>query len=207
MSNTYRTFKDYEVYSYKLEVKRSVFIGYAKRVDSVVAANEFVQQVRAKHSDVSHACWGYAIGANQEIQRSTDDGEPGGTAGVPILQSILKNSGNGPLSDVISVVVRYFGGVLLGAGGLVRAYSEASAKTIAGALQTSRKLENIYKVTAPLASAGKVENQFRASGHVPIATDYSATAIELTVPLPDLSLVGQLQLSAELIDTQWVDEV
>ncbi|MFT4245589.1 MAG: YigZ family protein [Micrococcaceae bacterium] len=207
MSNTYRTFKDYEVYSYKLEVKRSVFIGYAKRIDSVAAANEFVQQIRAKHPDVRHACWGYAIGSNREIQRFTDDGEPGGTAGVPILQTILKNSGEGPLSDVISVVIRYFGGVLLGAGGLVRAYSEASAKTITEASQTSRILENIYKVTVPLASTGKVENQFRANGHVPITTDYSATALELTIPLPDLSLVEKLQLSAELVDTQWVDAV
>ena len=101
--------------------KRSRFIGYVKPVKTQEEAVSFVNSVRSRHWDASHNVYAYVLRDNN-IQRYSDDGEPSGTAGVPVLDVILKNG----LTDVCVVVTRYFGGILLGAGGLVRAYSHGS---------------------------------------------------------------------------------
>lgn len=101
--------------------KKSRFIGYVKPVKTQEEAAAFINSVKAKHRDASHNVSAYVLRENN-IQRSTDDGEPGGTAGVPVLEVLLKEN----LVDVCVVVTRYFGGVLLGAGGLIRAYSRGS---------------------------------------------------------------------------------
>ena len=101
--------------------KKSKFIGYAKPVKTVEEATEFISQIRSKHWDATHNVYAYVLRENN-IQRYSDDGEPSGTAGVPVLDVMLKES----LVDVCVVATRYFGGTLLGAGGLVRAYSHTS---------------------------------------------------------------------------------
>ena len=104
-------------------INKSRFIGYASPAESEEAALEFIKQIRLKHKDASHNCYAYVIGANKGIMRYSDDGEPGGTAGLPMME-VLKQR------DVVNcavVVTRYFGGVLLGAGGLVRAYTQGTA--------------------------------------------------------------------------------
>lgn len=101
--------------------KKSRFIGYVKPVKSPQEAADFVNSIKTKHWDASHNVYAYVLKENN-IQRCSDDGEPSGTAGVPVLDVILKNE----LVDVCVVVTRYFGGTLLGAGGLVRAYSHGS---------------------------------------------------------------------------------
>lgn len=101
--------------------KKSRFIGYAKPVKSVGEAVEFINSIKSRHWDAAHNVSAYVLKENN-IQRSSDDGEPSGTAGVPVLDVILKEH----LVDVCVVVTRYFGGTLLGAGGLIRAYSHAS---------------------------------------------------------------------------------
>jgi len=101
--------------------KKSRFIGYAKPVKSVEEAVEFINSIKSKHWDATHNVSAYVLKDNN-IQRSSDDGEPSGTAGVPVLDVILKEH----LVNVCVVVTRYFGGTLLGAGGLIRAYSHAS---------------------------------------------------------------------------------
>lgn len=101
--------------------KKSRFIGYVKPVKSPQEAADFVNSIKTKHWDASHNVYAYVLKENN-IQRCSDDGEPSGTAGVPVLDVILKNE----LVDVCVVVTRYFGGTLLGAGGLVRAYSRGS---------------------------------------------------------------------------------
>ena len=116
---------------FELEEKRSVFIGYAKNVATELEAKEFISKIKAKHHDARHNCSAYLLRGGQ--MKYSDDGEPQGTAGIPMLE-VLKKSG---LVDVVIVVTRYFGGILLGAGGLVRAYSAAAA----GALSSAQKAE------------------------------------------------------------------
>ncbi|MGY0372506.1 YigZ family protein [Clostridium sp. JNZ J1-5] len=113
----------------QFEEKKSVFIGYAKRVNSEEEAKEFVDTIKNKHKDATHNVYAYIVGENMGIQRYSDDGEPQGTAGIPVLEVIKKNK----VTDVAVVVTRYFGGTLLGAGGLVRAYSKGAAIAIENA--------------------------------------------------------------------------
>lgn len=104
-------------------VENSEFLAYARRADTPEAALEFLAELRAKYPDATHHCWAYRIG---EAYRFNDDGEPGGTAGAPILRAI---EGQG-VQHVMVVVVRYYGGVKLGTGGLVRAYGGAAAEVL-----------------------------------------------------------------------------
>lgn len=101
--------------------KKSRFIGYVKPVKTVEEATEFINKIKSKHWDATHNVSAYVLRENN-IQRSSDDGEPSGTAGVPVLDVLLKEK----LVDVCVVVTRYFGGVLLGSGGLIRAYSHGA---------------------------------------------------------------------------------
>lgn len=107
--------------SAEFEEKRSVFIGYAKPVKTEAEAMEFVKRIRGKHGDARHNVFAYTLGGGVTA-RYSDDGEPQGTAGIPVLD-VLRKSG---VDDACIVVTRYFGGILLGAGGLVRAYSAAA---------------------------------------------------------------------------------
>lgn len=108
--------------------KKSKFIGYAKPVKTQEDAFEFISKIKSKHWDATHNVYAYVLRENN-IQRYSDDGEPSGTAGVPVLDVMLKES----LVDVCVVATRYFGGTLLGAGGLVRAYSHTSKIAIEAA--------------------------------------------------------------------------
>lgn len=107
----------------RFEEKKSEFIGYAKRVESEEEAKEFVNEIKSMHKQARHNCWTYVIGQNYGIQRYSDDGEPQGTAGIPILE-VMKKQG---ITDCAIVVTRYFGGILLGAGGLTRAYIKGAS--------------------------------------------------------------------------------
>lgn len=111
------------------EEKKSEFIGYAKRVESEEEAKEFVNEIKSKHKQARHNCFAYVIGKNMGIQRYSDDGEPQGTAGIPILE-VMKKSG---ITDCAVVVTRYFGGILLGAGGLTRAYTKGASLAVKAA--------------------------------------------------------------------------
>ncbi len=104
-------------------VNKSRFIGYASPVKTEAEALAFLDSIRKKHRDATHNCYAYTLGANMWIMRYSDDGEPGGTAGLPMMEVIKKRE----VCDCCAVVTRYFGGVLLGAGGLVRAYSHGCA--------------------------------------------------------------------------------
>ncbi|MGL5821885.1 MAG: YigZ family protein [Sarcina sp.] len=108
------------------EEKKSEFIGYVKRVTTEEEAKEFVAEIKSMHKQARHNCYAYIVGKNMRIQRYSDDGEPQGTAGIPILEVIKKQG----LTDCAVVVTRYFGGILLGAGGLTRAYTKGAAISI-----------------------------------------------------------------------------
>ena len=107
-------------------INKSRFIGYGCPCETEDAALAFLAEIRARHRDATHNCYAYIVGANMGVMRYSDDGEPGGTAGMPIIE-VMKARG---VTNACVVVTRYFGGVLLGAGGLVRAYSQGAAAAI-----------------------------------------------------------------------------
>ena len=119
MPKEYRTVKEFNSDEYI--VKRSRFIGYAKPVTTVEEANAFIAEIKSKHWDATHNVYAYIL-RDGGVKRYSDDGEPQGTAGVPVLDVLEKEN----LQDVCVVVTRYFGGILLGGGGLVRAYSHSA---------------------------------------------------------------------------------
>ena len=110
----------------EIEEKRSRFIANIFYIESAKEAEEIIKQCKKKYYDARHNCYAYIVNEEQMIKKSSDDGEPSGTAGSPILNVIEKNN----LSNVLIVVTRYFGGILLGTGGLVRAYTEAATKVV-----------------------------------------------------------------------------
>ena len=110
-------------------IHKSRFIGYASPAQTEEEALAFLQSIRTKHKDATHNCYAYVIGRNAGVMRYSDDGEPGGTAGLPMME-VLKAQG---VVNCCVVVTRYFGGVLLGAGGLVRAYTQGCAVALKAA--------------------------------------------------------------------------
>lgn len=133
--------------------KKSRFIGYVCHVETEEEALSFVNEIKKKHYDARHNCYAYAIGEEQPLLRFSDDGEPGGTAGKPILEVI---TGNG-LCNVCIVVTRYFGGVLLGTGGLVRAYTDAAKACIAATKIVRKRLMVPMTLTTNYTDLGKIQ--------------------------------------------------
>ena len=146
-ANRYLVPRGDEPYESLLEIKRSEFIGHIKRVSTVEEARAYIESVRKTYHDARHVCSAFVIGADRDVQRSSDDGEPAGTAGVPMMQALLarqtREDGTTDLSDVVAVVVRYFGGIKLGAGGLIRAYSNVTTEAVhrAGVVQRIKQLQ------------------------------------------------------------------
>ena len=128
--NAYRTIEETDDSIETLyEIQKSKFITHLRHVDSEEEARAFIQAMKKKYFDARHNCSAYVLGENADKQKSNDDGEPGGTGGNPILEVIKKNG----LTNVVVVVTRYFGGIKLGAGGLIRAYSHAAVLGIEAA--------------------------------------------------------------------------
>ena len=121
---SYLTIKDNV--SVEFDEKKSTFIGHIKRVYNENEAKEFVNEIKNQNKQAAHNVYAYIVGENLGIQRYSDDGEPQGTAGIPVLEVIKKNG----ITDVAVVVTRYFGGILLGASGLVRAYTRGCSDAI-----------------------------------------------------------------------------
>ncbi len=135
------------------EEKKSEFIGYIKRVTTEEEGKEFVTEIKSKHKDARHNCWAYIIGQNKNIQRYSDDGEPQGTAGIPILEVIKKND----LTDCVVVVTRYFGGILLGASGLTRAYTKGAVIAINAAGTVEKVLGLRVSIDVDYDLYGKIQ--------------------------------------------------
>lgn len=131
--------------------KRSRFIGYIKHVETEQQATDFIAQIRAKHWDATHNVYAYSLRENQ-IKRYSDDNEPQGTAGIPVLDVLQKNN----VVDAVIVVTRYFGGVLLGAGGLVRAYSHGASIALKKIGITTMQMCSQCKLTCTYTQYGKI---------------------------------------------------
>lgn len=193
----------------EIEVRRSRFLARLSRVATEDEARAVVEQVRRQHWDARHNCSAFVLGPDGAVMRSSDDGEPSGTAGAPMLE-VLRGRG---LSDVVAVVTRYFGGVLLGAGGLVRAYSDAVRAGVDAAGVVERRLLALYDVRVGLAAAGKVENELRARGLLVRGVDYADVAtvhlaVDAETSTPVASLVAELTAGESRprpVGSAWVD--
>ncbi|MFJ7510653.1 YigZ family protein [Peribacillus simplex] len=144
---------------HEIVIEKSRFISHIARVETEDAAQAFIQEIKKKHKDATHNCSAYMIGEQNQIQKALDDGEPSGTAGVPILEVLKKKE----LKDTAVVVTRYFGGIKLGAGGLIRAYSKATSEGINTTGVVIRKLMRVISTTVDYTWLGKLENELRSS--------------------------------------------
>ncbi|MDD4534995.1 MAG: YigZ family protein [Prevotella sp.] len=149
MNDSYKTIKDKGEGFYS--EKRSKFLAFAHHVESVEEAMELIEMYRKKYYDARHCCWAYMLGPEGETFRANDDGEPSSTAGKPILGQIR----SGELSDVLICVVRYYGGVNLGTGGLIVAYRTAAADAIANSKIEERLVEEkiTYRFSYPMMNS------------------------------------------------------
>ena len=165
--SSYKTLHKFGVDEYIVE--KSTFIGYAKPIKTEEEAIEFVNEIKKKHKDATHNVWAYTVGENMNIQRYSDDGEPQGTAGIPTLEVIKKEE----LRDVVVVVTRYFGGIKLGAGGLVRAYTKGAKIGIEAGIVIEKVKYTEVKIKIEYTQLGKIQNEIKGLGFTVKDTIYS----------------------------------
>ena len=195
----------------ELEVKRSRFRCRIERVGTEEQARAVVEAARKEHWDARHHCSAFVLGPDAATQRSSDDGEPSGTAGAPMLEMLRGRE----VSDVVAVVTRWFGGVLLGTGGLVRAYGDAVRLGLDEAGLRERRLVTEHAVRLPVADAGRVEGGLRARGLTVLQVSYAeAPDAVITLAAPSgrdeqvAAAVAELTsgaATAQPVGTRWQD--
>lgn len=159
--------------SHEIIIQRSRFIGHVSRAYSEEEAQAFISEIQKEHHNASHNCFAYIIGEQDQFQKANDDGEPSGTAGIPMLEVLKKLS----LKNSVIVITRYFGGVKLGAGGLIRAYSSVTSDTIKEIGVVKRSLMQGFSVQIEYPLLGKVENHLQGSDHIIDHIDYLENVI------------------------------
>ena len=176
----FKTVADGEIFSAAYEVNKSKFLAHVIRVETEEEARDFVQMIKKKYFDATHNCSAWILGERGDKQKSNDDGEPGGTAGNPILETIKKNE----LTNCAVVVTRYFGGIKLGAGGLIRAYSHTAALGLAKAKIVQMTLFKRISLTLEYNFLATVENYLRNKKIRVVNSDYAAVVTLEILLLP-----------------------
>jgi uncharacterized YigZ family protein len=179
----------------EIVINKSRFIGRCFPVQTEEEALSHLERIRKQHYDATHNCYAYAVGERGEIARFSDDGEPGGTAGLPMME-VLKKRG---ITYCLVIVTRYFGGILLGAGGLVRAYTKSAAEAVAAAGVLSVRECLSYSLSVPYPLWGKVEGWLRSSGLLYGEPEY-AECVNASAAVSPGSEQGFLKQCAELTD-------
>jgi uncharacterized YigZ family protein len=193
----------------EVEDRGSRFLCTLRRVETEDDARVLVAALRREHWDARHHCSAFVLGPDGALQRSSDDGEPAGTAGAPMLD-VLRGAG---LSDVAAVVTRWFGGTLLGAGGLVRAYGDAVRGAVAEAGTLRRSLLIELALELDHSDAGRVEGELRSRGVVVLDVAYDARVRLLLAAAPDeVDRLGEVVAAAtagegllERVGERWID--
>lgn len=165
------------------EINRSRFLCSLAPAASEQEAQEFVARIRKEHPTATHNCFAYVVGADASVQKASDDGEPGGTAGVPMLQMLMRRD----VRYAVAVVTRYYGGVKLGAGGLIRAYGGVVGEALDELGTVTRRRYRLATVTVDHQRAGKIQNDLRATGRMVVDLRYGS-AVEIEVALPEADL-------------------
>lgn len=211
---------------HEVEIKRSRFIGCLFPVTSIEQARDHIAELRHEFHDARHRPSAFVLGAARSTARTSDDGEPAGTAGAPMLQALLGHqqthksaagavADTPQLSDILAVVVRYFGGIKLGAGGLTRAYGGTVTTTLDAAPLLLRRRMHLLSVHLPLANAGTIEAALRTAGLTITSTTWNETSELLTIaanPTDSNTIHEQITaLSAgtaaiEPAGEQWIDQ-
>ena len=141
----------------EIVIEKSTFIGTAQMVENEEQALEFIQAMKKKYYDATHNVYAYVLGDDNNIQRFSDDGEPSGTAGIPVLEVLKKNE----LRNICIVVTRYFGGIKLGKGGLVRAYGKGAVAALEASEIIWRRLYQIVEVNVDYTLLGMMQSQLK----------------------------------------------
>lgn len=178
MQEQYRTVARAGVH--ETEINRSRFICALAPAATEQEAQDFVARIRREHPTATHNCFAYVIGADASVQKASDDGEPGGTAGVPMLQMLMRRE----MRYVVAVVTRYYGGVKLGAGGLIRAYGGVVGEALDELGTITRQRFRLATITVGHQRAGRLENDLRATGLAVRGVRY-AEAVIIEIGLPD----------------------
>lgn len=193
----------------EIEVRRSRFLCTIARVEDEEAARAVVAHLRKAHHDARHHCSAFVLGPDSGVERSNDDGEPSGTAGAPMLEVLRGHA----VSDVVAVVTRWFGGTLLGAGGLVRAYGDSVRAGLDAAGTQRRTLVQELLLEVSHTDAGRVESELRTRGVAVLAVDYAdAVTLRLGAAPADVprlhALVAELTSGSAVATPageRWVD--
>jgi uncharacterized YigZ family protein len=195
--------------SAEIVVSRSRFLCDVVRVEDEISARGVIEQARKEHWDARHHCSAFILGPDRNVERSNDDGEPPGTGGSPMLEVLRGRQ----LSDVVAVVTRWFGGTLLGTGGLSRAYADAVRAALEVTTVVQRVEQELCEVTVDLAAAGRLEHELRSRGTKVLATEYTDMAT-LSIAVPLIAVPIAEEIVAELTEgtaalhrrgRRWVD--
>lgn len=167
-----------------IEIKKSKFIGHTFFVKDEEKALEIIDKLSSKYRDATHNCYAYIVGEDANIQRYSDDGEPSGTAGIPMLEVLKKEE----LRNILVISTRYFGGIKLGAGGLVRAYTTSVVAALDDSTRCVRKIFNRTSIKYEYTSHGKIVNYLNGESVEILKENYS-DSVEIIVDLEDDSYV------------------
>lgn len=154
----------------EIEISKSVFIGHAKHVTSAEEAIRFVDEIKSQYPDARHNCYAWIVSGDVSMQKYSDDGEPSGTAGMPMLSCLTKKN----ITNAAVVVTRYFGGILLGKGGLVRAYSDSCAEALLDAEIIEEKPCITYSFNIDYSLSERVTYDIKMRGYRIDNTEYGA---------------------------------
>jgi uncharacterized YigZ family protein len=188
---------------HEIEILKSRFICTIERVTDEAGAKILLERLRKQYWDANHNCYAYVIGELGMAQKASDDGEPSGTAGVPMLEVLRRRQ----ITDVIAVVTRYFGGTKLGAGGLIRAYGRAVSETLDHVGIVERRPLTTLEMTTDYAAAGRLEYAFHGSPFTITEIRYAADATFVThlepaeIPALQSWLAEQTNGTVEVVPT------
>ncbi|MCR3956211.1 MAG: YigZ family protein [Gudongella sp.] len=203
MKETYRTIAGRGADEFV--INKSRFIGYGAPVTTEEEALAFIEEIKTRHKDATHNVSAYVLGRDSNIQRFNDDGEPSGTAGIPALEVLKKEE----LRNAAVVVTRYFGGVKLGGGGLIRAYTKGAKIAIEASVIVTMEKFNLIRMGINYTAYGKIENYFMENGYIPEKVEYLETVyIDMYVKksLSDSFLDDMKDMTSGEIDYALVEE-
>ncbi|MBE5770682.1 MAG: YigZ family protein [Clostridiales bacterium] len=200
MPGDYKTLK--QAASDEFIVNKSRFIGYASPCETEEEALAFLKSIREKHKDATHNCYAYVIGQNAGIMRYNDDGEPGGTAGMPMME-VIKARG---VVNCCVVVTRYFGGILLGAGGLVRAYSHGCAIALNAAQVVRMEESQKILLDVPYPLWDRVNHALKSLPQITEETNFGASVeATLLIRKKDVDFVTQKLTALTDAKAEWLE--
>ncbi|AFA48081.1 YigZ family protein [Acetobacterium woodii] len=166
----------------EIEIKKSRFINQVFHVETEAEAEALLVEIRKKHYKATHVCWAYVLNTNPKRQKASDDGEPSGTAGKPILDVINHRD----LKDVLIVVVRYFGGVKLGTGGLIRAYGGGAGDVLNQCTMIKKQFSDQLDLIVSYSSYGSLSNGLLEKGVIPVNEDFGENVtLSFQIPVAD----------------------